>query len=505
MWSESMDQKEDLLSRISKLTVTDDQGWEINEDGAEDIGKSCLIGQLYTLKPFSRSLLKNILCRLWNSGELDWDLKIKKGIPTDWEATLTTFTISGRVLNLPIEAITKTNMLSLAGMAGEVIDIQEPDINRITINGFFKFKVKNSIQSKLFPGYLFPHEGRRRWLQFQYDRLPYMCFNCGKIGHELRQCSEIRAYVIKENGEVAQAYGAWLKGKFLCLMIQPLCRLMKRRTLRGRAAENNKFPYLERPRSWQPLDSDCSGHSCERLILETLLTLLKRLARNNTGPWLCGGDFNEIRGIHEKLGGGGKLGYIMKNFNNTIDKCAFRELEVEGSKFTWCNGRTTNMVFERLDRVMVNNKWWKIYAVAKVKHLSRWCSDHCPLFMTFNSIPNKEETNQRWGYRFHYEKAWADKDKCHQIIKDNWQQGTIIGSATDFGERIHLCGNLLEQWNKKQRRDNQAKIKELKKDVEKLSRDQTMAFLASKRKKEILTGIWLRRKSFGSNAAEQYG
>ncbi|KAF4369831.1 hypothetical protein G4B88_026881 [Cannabis sativa] len=151
---------EELLSRTSKLKVTDDEGWEINEEGDEDIGKSCLIGRLCTMKPFSRSLLKNILCRLWNLGEFDWDMKIKKvtdkalfltlsfkqnnhlertlgrtpwvlntgflilermkGIPTDWETTLTTFIISGRVLNLPIKAITKTNMLRLAGMAGEV-------------------------------------------------------------------------------------------------------------------------------------------------------------------------------------------------------------------------------------------------------------------------------------------------------------------------------------------------------------------------------------------------
>ncbi|KAF4382110.1 hypothetical protein F8388_001255 [Cannabis sativa] len=135
MCSESMAQMEDLLSRTSKLTVTDEEGWEINEDGAEDIGKSCIIERLCTLKPFTRSLLKNILCRLWNLGELDWDLKIKKitykalflilsfkqnntlerilertpwvlnagflilermnGIPTEWETTLTSFTISG--------------------------------------------------------------------------------------------------------------------------------------------------------------------------------------------------------------------------------------------------------------------------------------------------------------------------------------------------------------------------------------------------------------------------
>ncbi|KAF4352924.1 hypothetical protein F8388_000684 [Cannabis sativa] len=167
MCSTSMDQMEELLSRTSKLTVTDEDGWEINEEGVADIGKSCLIGRLCTMKPFSRSLLKNILCRLWNLGDTDWDLKIKKNtttavflvlsfktnihlerilgktpwvlnagflilermqsIPTDWETTLSSFTISGRVLNLPIKAITKANMLRLAGMAGDIIDIQEAD------------------------------------------------------------------------------------------------------------------------------------------------------------------------------------------------------------------------------------------------------------------------------------------------------------------------------------------------------------------------------------------
>ncbi|KAM6566998.1 hypothetical protein CsatA_026126 [Cannabis sativa] len=251
MCSASMDQMEELLSRTNKLTVTDEEGWEINEEGVADIGKSCLIGRLCTMKLFSRSLLKNILCKLWNLGETDWDLKIKKttatamflvlpfksnislertlgkspwvlnagflileriqGIPTDWVTTLCLFTISGRILNLPIKAITKSNMSRLAGMAGEIIDIQEADVNRIAVNGFFKFKVRNSIQSKLFPGYLFPHKGRRIWLQFQYDRLPYMCFNCGRIGHEMRQCQEPRATGIHEEGEVRPIFGSWLQ------------------------------------------------------------------------------------------------------------------------------------------------------------------------------------------------------------------------------------------------------------------------------------------------------
>ncbi|KAF4360464.1 hypothetical protein F8388_001935 [Cannabis sativa] len=171
MCSSSLSQMEELLDRTSKLTVTDEDGWEINEAGEKDIGESCLIGRLCTMKTFTRSLLKSILCRLWNMGENDWDLKIKKntdnaiflilsfkentalerilgrspwvlnagflildrmkGIPTEWDKELRSFTISGRIYNIPVKAITKTNMARLVGMAGEVIDVQEPEASPI--------------------------------------------------------------------------------------------------------------------------------------------------------------------------------------------------------------------------------------------------------------------------------------------------------------------------------------------------------------------------------------
>ncbi|KAF4394791.1 hypothetical protein F8388_015697 [Cannabis sativa] len=78
MCSSSLSPMEELLDRTSKLTVTNEDGWEINKAGEKDIGKSCLIGRLCTMKNFTRALLKSILCRLWNLGENDWDLKIKK-------------------------------------------------------------------------------------------------------------------------------------------------------------------------------------------------------------------------------------------------------------------------------------------------------------------------------------------------------------------------------------------------------------------------------------------
>uniref|UniRef100_A0A803QCV6 CCHC-type domain-containing protein n=1 Tax=Cannabis sativa TaxID=3483 RepID=A0A803QCV6_CANSA len=507
MCSESMDQIEKLLSRISQLKVIDVEGWEINEEGEEDIGKSCLIGRLCTKKPFSRSLLKNILCRLWNLGDTEWNLKIKKttattiflvlsynsnstlerilgktpwvlnagflilermkGMPEDWEATLCSYTTTGRVLNLPIKAITKSNMARLVGMAGEILDIQGAEVKRIAINGFFKFKIWNSIQSKIFPGYLFPHEGRRIWLQFQYDRLPYMCFNCGRIGHEMRQCNERRATGIQEDGIERPTYATTAMQKDQMgngirkrlgedITNETTMNQMGGRTCKARTMEteccikgldntlfevpisfdegcnNQQKGTQEKRRKFvtkkgnRPTKNQGNGEAGKHQIsgkmesgyrdntftgevsmtkdstseenteaansaeqvtalathvkdynpglvflsetrskssyMESIRIQLRfegcfcvdakgksggRLAGNNIGPWLCGGDFNEIRGHHEKLGGGGKPGYLMKNFNHAIDMCALQEIDYEGSKFTWCNGRAANMVFER--------------------------------------------------------------------------------------------------------------------------------------------------------------
>uniref|UniRef100_A0A803NGK6 CCHC-type domain-containing protein n=1 Tax=Cannabis sativa TaxID=3483 RepID=A0A803NGK6_CANSA len=571
---------------------------------------------------------------------------------------------------------------------GEILEVQEADVNKIAINRFFKFKIQNSIQSKIFLGYLFPHEGRRIWLQFQYDRLPYMCFNCRRIGHEMRQCTDPRATGIQEDGVERPNYGSWLKidstgrtaiknntetnqshpegiqgnsnsyppqmaekriaeerDSLLIIKSQgdlPMeqgnrglrkrlgeddhtetymnhmgGRTCKARTMeaefgntglennlfevpisydggsnnkqKGTREKRRKFVTRKGNRQTKTHDSgedgknqnngkmglgnpwtvttlathvkdynpglvflsetrskssymesirirlgyegcfcvDAKGKSGGLALLwKTPFTvqlnsfnayhidawintdedltwrftgfyrdpdhsqrkhswqLLRRLAENNNGPWLCGGDFNEIRAIHEKLGGGGKPGYLMKNFNNAIDRCALREIEYEGNKFTWCNGRATNMVFERLDRVMVNNSWWQIYAIAKVKHLSRWCSDHSPLLVTFNTMPCDAKTQQRWGHRFHYEKAWADKEECYQIVKDTWKEATHIGSPADLNDRINICGTLLDQWNTIQRKTNQAKIKELKKEVEKWSRDHTSHEFAKLKERE---------------------
>uniref|UniRef100_A0A803QSM5 Reverse transcriptase domain-containing protein n=1 Tax=Cannabis sativa TaxID=3483 RepID=A0A803QSM5_CANSA len=540
---QSLPPMDDLLAHTSKLTVTDEEGWEINEAGTEDIGKSCLIGRLCTMKSFSRSLLKNILCRLWNLGENEWDLKVKKtstkaifvvlsfsenttlerilgkspwvlnagflilermkGIPSDWETELTYFSISGRVYNLPVRAITKSNMARLedgklsqafgswlrVDLTGRNENKEREEANKTHHSTDVE---DNSIQS----AHSMEINTMDRETTIPQRRLPTgtlidvpIVFETGFTNQNKGVREKRQKFVPK--GSKTQTKGNMNRGsrydilsrKFPVKVIDSI-RLGNPWTVSALATNVKDFDtglvflsetrsrsaYMETVRARLGFEGcfcvDAKGKSGGLALLwkapysvqivsfndfhidawinmeddfnwrftgfygdpdpsqrKHSWTLMQRIERRFKGPWLCGGDFNEIRNMIEKQGGGEKPGYLMKNFNNAINMCALRELDFEGSNYTWCNGRQNNMVFERLDRVLANNQWWNHYVVAKVKHLSRWCSDHCPLVVTFKAIPTDNNQKKVWGHRFHYESAWGDKQECHKIIKEN--QGFI--------------------------------------------------------------------------------
>ncbi|TXG57139.1 hypothetical protein EZV62_018452 [Acer yangbiense] len=78
--------------------------------------------------------------------------------------------------------------------------------------------------------------------------------------------------------------------------------------------------------------------------------LLRRLREVDRLPWICGGDFNELLCMNEK---------------------------VRGPKFTWNNKREGKLnIQERIDRILANNLWRDRFEYVKVKHLGFHTSDH---------------------------------------------------------------------------------------------------------------------------------
>uniref|UniRef100_A0A803P3V6 Reverse transcriptase n=1 Tax=Cannabis sativa TaxID=3483 RepID=A0A803P3V6_CANSA len=713
---------EDLLDLTSKLKVVDEDGWEVCEDREMEVGKSCLMGRFCSNKNVNRSLIRTILGRVWRLEEVDWGVKIKRitteatfmvfsfkkendlnriidkspwllnngilllqrfsKIPINWEREMTRFPLSGRVLNLPTKSISKNNMMRLARMAGEVIDIQKEDVMKIASNEYFWFKVWISIEKPICPGFLFPCSGNRVWLPFRYERLPYMCFNCGHVGHDHRSCGKNPEQIDLGDGKKAAAYGAWLKfeekpsreermkvnsTEYMILnsdnsrgkMPERLPRINNQNSTINQVPTPNSLLYTgsrdlnikgkdklmetqtpgdggvvnkKRSGNWDSLiqKDDLSMHPGKRLHMDdsnlmmgpkqginmeegewidipinfvndmgegssgpkggrkqkrvtkkncmstskntprqtinkadekqekderrekllpgdisfisdltsgglgnpwTLKTLsshvkdhhpgmiflsetklkeeameririvlgydgcfvvaakgksgglallwkdpwenswqlLERLRDLRRGAWLCGGDFNEILKASEKKGGGVKMDSQMKEFQQAISYCNFKELWMDGGEYTWCNGRHNNLVFEKLDRVMANPDWFNKIRASKVTLLPWWNSDHRPLMI--NIIKDQQHSNKepKWRSRFHYEQAWAEDEECSKIVESTWLDVSFWGSATGLRGRLNQCGEKLNEWNKDKKTELRAKTKKLKEDLKKLS------------------------------------
>uniref|UniRef100_A0A803PR37 CCHC-type domain-containing protein n=1 Tax=Cannabis sativa TaxID=3483 RepID=A0A803PR37_CANSA len=101
----------------------------------------------------------------------------------------------------------------MAAKTGEVITVNNSDISKMVADGFFRFRVWMSIKKPVCPGFSLSFAGKKMWIAFKYDELPYMCFKCGMIGHCYKECHQEPVTMAGEGNEVVNAYGTWLKSE----------------------------------------------------------------------------------------------------------------------------------------------------------------------------------------------------------------------------------------------------------------------------------------------------
>ncbi|KAF4394805.1 hypothetical protein F8388_015711 [Cannabis sativa] len=242
---------EELLAKTTQLHVSGEEEWEIDKSFSSTIARFNLRGRLVSKADHSRGFLKKVLGRIWRLKETEWDVKIQdkhdtgmflsfsfvsehtqsrilakmpwylsngllilgKMVNTNesWKNDLTIFPIWGRILGVPTDLLTAKNTMRLASMAGAVISIQNSDVSRMVTNGFFRFQVWMSINKPVWPGYLLPWGDSKCWVACKYEELPFMCFRCGKIGHNQKECSLEYTEIEGADGVRAKAYGMWLK------------------------------------------------------------------------------------------------------------------------------------------------------------------------------------------------------------------------------------------------------------------------------------------------------
>ena len=138
-----------------------------------------------------------------------------------------------------------------------------------------------------------------------------------------------------------------------------------------------------------------SPRNVERCILWE--NLIKVVDLHNK-PWVIAGDFNEPLLNEDKFGGRPVSLSRSLLFKDCLDKCNMVDLGFSGPWYTWTNRREiNNLIQERIDRFFMNPSWCLLFPDARVSHLTRCHSDHCPVLL--ETVP-RQTTFLKRPFRF---------------------------------------------------------------------------------------------------------
>ncbi|KAL0004465.1 hypothetical protein SO802_012026 [Lithocarpus litseifolius] len=114
------------------------------------------------------------------------------------------------------------------------------------------------------------------------------------------------------------------------------------------------------------------------------------------------------------------------------------DLDFSGPRFTWSNKRDiNNLIPERIDRFFMNPSWCLLYPDAKVSHLTRCHSDHCPVLL---------ETSPRRAVHlskpFRFQSFWLSDPSFPNVVNQAWRQPRKLPEA------IEKFSKEASSWNK---------------------------------------------------------
>jgi hypothetical protein len=110
-------------------------------------------------------------------------------------------------------------------------------------------------------------------------------------------------------------------------------------------------------------------------------------------------------------------------FNWIINSYGLREITLNGGRFTWSNNQA-DPTLEKLDRVLMNDKWEGAFPLTNLKKNPRLMSDHNPLVLYTDQIMNKK------GKNFCFETSWIHEDFLTKV-KEIWDRTVSAKNATE--------------------------------------------------------------------------
>lgn len=163
-------------------------------------------------------------------------------------------------------------------------------------------------------------------------------------------------------------------------------------------------------------------------------------------PWILQGDFNEILGNHEKIGGAIRPESSFEDFRNLVRNNNLQNLKVLGNRFSWVGKRGVHHIQSCLDRTMANGAWFDMFPMATTEFLELNESYHRPLV----SFLTNQLEEPRKSFRF------DSRRMCSKNVKDSVMKGWRGSGQMRFmdlpiAQRLIRCRKHISLWKRSNR------------------------------------------------------
>lgn len=219
------------------------------EPDAEEKSKLMLIGKVLSSKVFTRTVVKEIITKAWNTSfevevaVLDknifsfsfrhegdvrkvWDRRpwsfrgehlILKMYEAAWNLKDIDFSVTDfwvQIYGLPLNRQNPQNLEKIGRMMGKVL---ETDLSGNGIDGWKHLgRVRVEIELERPLRTSFPLDKKNLsplWIPFKYEKLGKFCYGCGLLGHEVKSCLDEEVQNLLKEGVTFGIHGNWFKAE----------------------------------------------------------------------------------------------------------------------------------------------------------------------------------------------------------------------------------------------------------------------------------------------------
>ena len=235
---------EELIERCTKLKITDDESSiiDLGNDVSSDLDDKLslrLIGKLLTSRAFNIEAFKRTMIQSWGvqhkvvikaiesnlfvfqffhwrdkdkvlTGRpwcFDQQLLLPNEVtgdeqPADVSLAYSPFWV--RIHNLPF-CRSSEDVKTIASSMGTVMEIENDELG---LEKFCRVRVMVDVHKPLRRFQKIKNKNNLVvTIEFKYERLPFFCFMCGRMGHHEKDCHE----AMEDEGEKELGWGLWLK------------------------------------------------------------------------------------------------------------------------------------------------------------------------------------------------------------------------------------------------------------------------------------------------------